>query len=247
MKKSEGPLLHGKDQLRAILEQLRQPHERGNPFALFETIHLAQNWRLPLPSWASDVSKQILVGFLTGGAAGKVGKSNSPLSRYRESLKPSIRARTYQSIMSWSREPLFYKSMPTSVIEKWYRKEIFPNDVNSENAVEFSVKALKGTFAECEADTLIKQKYYDPISELEEEFESLRDPEEDRSKIPKEVKDQIRDQFLDPTGIHDWSIEATDELISMLDFFGPPPGDPPPHVVELLRERRRSVNWSPIE
>jgi len=244
MKNSKGPLLYGKDQQRAILEQLRRPHEKGNPFALFKTLHLAQKWQLTLPMWATEASQDIIVAFMSGEAT---GKRNTPLRLYRERLKPWIRARTYQSIMSWKMEPLFYKSMPTSVIEKWYRKEIFPNDVTSAKAAELSLEALSDTFAECEADTIEKQKYYDPLADLAREIEDLRDPEDENKKHSKENLDQVRDHFSGSTGLYDWSIEATDKLIGILVFFGPPPGDPPQHVVELLAERRNRVDSFPSE
>lgn len=234
MPPSKGPLLHGKDQLRAILEQLRQPHERGNPFALFETVHLSEKWQLPLPTWAVEAVKNTIIAHLTGGSVGKVGNSNISIGRYKQNLKPVIRSRTYRSIMAWSKQPVFYKSMPMSVIQKWYSKEIFHNNVNSAKAVELSVEALKGTFAECSANTLIDEQYYNPLTKLKKKIRNLQDPEEDKGKPTRETLDQIRDYFSDATGVYDWSTDATDEILSMLDFFGPPPGDPPPHVRAII-------------
>ncbi len=236
MPKSKGPLLYGKDQQKAILEQLRQPHEKGNPFALLEAIHLSQIWRLPLPGWVVRVIKNIGTAHLTGDSSRKADSRNPTIGRYKETLKPVVRARAYSSIMSWSRRPALYRSMPTSVIEKWYRREISPSDVNAAKAVELAVDALKDTFAECSFDRLEDHQYHNPLSELKSEIETLRDPQENRGNIPSEVKNQIRDHFSCASDIYDWSTEMPDELVVMVNLFGPPPGDPPAHVRKAVKD-----------
>lgn len=197
----------GKDQQKQILEELGIIyHKMGNPLALHEVIKRAQSYQLPLPVWAAEALMKQEIDHLNDPKRGKLG-------RYRQKLKPYLRHKTYHSIMAWLKDARFYRSMPRSVIQRWFDGDLshassFGKPKFRERALEIAQVALAPTFAECKIATLEKALEKDPLAE-----------------IPEDRRDFLRSLIV----LEEW--EGMDKVLLLGGFFGPP--GPPPESIEL--------------
>jgi hypothetical protein len=242
-------LLYGPDQNRAVLEALGQLHAAGNPLVLHEAIRRSQEYGLPLPEWAATALMDQEVTLLNDPKRGKMG-------RYKQSLKPHVRRRTYFSIMSWLKDARRYRGMPRSIIEKWYAGDIQHQDkksslTKSQRAFELALQALDGTFASCKEHNLRETIYEDPhkpqlkkiISGIHT-FSDADSLEPDEGRGQKELKNLLREELFELTICDEWEIEGQVGLLK--DFFGSP-GAPPPHIKNQLDELDKSDGPSEIE
>jgi hypothetical protein len=193
----------------------------GNPMALYEVVMICNRLNTHIPDWAAEPIKIAIAGYYTGEKSGVIGQSNTPLGRYKETLKHHIRADIYKVAMAWIKDKNKYRNLPTKCIQAWYDGELEFISAGSQGALQVACIGLDGIFAQCSIETLEKHKYFGKNHEIE------------ALDLDEETKSDLRDHQRPPISFGYNDVEVVFKLRPAGQFWGPP-CDPPEHIAKLL-------------
>lgn len=146
--------------------EIQERLEDGSLLALHEIIDACEEAQIPLPVWAADELKRLVVAVITNVPiehAG-VGRSNSNVGKMREELKLKIRQDTVQKIRAYQAlEPcLFAFLLLPTALKKLHEGKPLPDFGNTTaDAIAHAAIALRGTFAQASEET-IRKAYASP-------------------------------------------------------------------------------------
>jgi hypothetical protein len=211
---------------------LERSYEKGNKVALHDAISRAKELGVSLPDWAASALQELLIE--------KWAFKLNTWGGYRELLCKHIRSEVFRSCKLWVGNKHHYKRMPTRCIQEWYDQKLNKLPTGQEEAaLQITLVGLKKTPAALTSISLLeKQRYFDAIPKAEKlehgSLEIAADLEMSSEDYRAFIAASYRDSRKTQISFGYSEAEVRFGLRPEGQFWGPPDGEPPEHIKQIL-------------